>query len=141
MLQLPKIRLISMDEQRFNTIGDWGRSESGEYFITIAMLPDYRHQVLVLIHELVEWTICMATGVSVEAADAFDELWEQELRQGKQPPEEEAGFDLRCPYRRGHIWGARAERFFAWLFRVDWKAYCNECEAYCIILEGVMRAK
>ena len=130
-----------MEDQRFTTVGDWGRSPNGEYFITIARLPDYRHQVLVLIHELVEWTICMLTGVSVEAADAFDALWEQELRKGLHEPEDEAGYDTRCPYRKGHVWGGRAERFFAWLFRVDWNDYGDECDTYCKMLQRVLRNK
>lgn len=127
-IALPKIVRLSITEQRFTTLGDWWEDENGAFTIAITEMKDWRHEFLVLIHELTEWAICQATGVSTEAADKFDEEWEKDIRAGLVSAELEAGFDKRCPYRRGHVWGARAERLFCWLLGASWKDYLKECD-------------
>lgn len=128
ILHLPVIKCISLLENRFTTLGDWMETAPGEFMITVTEMVDWRHETLVLLHELVEWAICQRDGVRTADCDAFDALWEQELRNGLQRPETEAGFDRRCPYRKGHVWGCRVERAFAFLFGVSWADYCRTCD-------------
>lgn len=126
---IPKIIRMPISEQRFTTLGDWWESDAGNFAIAISEMPDWRHEFLVLIHELTEWAICQAKGVPTADCDAFDAMWEKELGQGLHGLEEEAGFDRRCPYRKGHVWGYRMERFFCFLLGASWKEYGLACDA------------
>src|SRR6266849_3414976 len=101
------IRIIPMEEQRFTTLGDWFEIARGSYQIILTQMDDWRHIALVLVHELTELIICWRDHVTTAQADEFDQLWEIELQEGIQSPSVEAGFDKRCPYRKGHIWGVR----------------------------------
>lgn len=122
MKNFPRIRFIPLMENRVTTLGDWGEDENG-FWMTITEMSDWRMEFLVLIHELTEWAICQYMGVTTEEADAFDALFEKEYAQGLHPIEQEAGFDKRCPFRKGHIWGARMERLFSWFLGVNWDHY------------------
>jgi hypothetical protein len=120
-----EIRPVS--EQRFTTLGDWWQREDGSYTITVSEMDDWRHVFLVLAHELTEWAITRHQGVTSAECDAFDSMFEEEIRAGRWGVEIEAGFDRRCPYRKGHVWGCRAERLFSWLLGVNWNDYCQAC--------------
>ena len=124
---IPNILLVPIAEQRFTTLGDWYQNEDGSFTIAISKMLDWRHEFLVLIHELTEWSICRATGVSSQEADVFDRYWESDIKFGLVSIETEAGFSKDCPYRRGHIWGARMERLFCWLLGASWKDYERAC--------------
>jgi hypothetical protein len=52
-------------------------------------------------------------------------LWEKELKDGIHKPEEEAGFDKRCPYRTGHQLGFITEYLTCVLLGLSWKRYCK----------------
>jgi hypothetical protein len=125
---IPKIIIVPIEYQRFTTIGDWYEDKYGNFTISISYLYDWKYEFLVLIHELTEWAICQSMGVKTQACDDFDGLWESEIKKGIQDINTEAGFDRRCPYRRGHVWGARMERLFCFLLRASWKDYCESCE-------------
>lgn len=127
-MSLPKIVLLPISAQRFTTLGDWWEDENGIFTIAISEMSDWRYEFLVLIHELTEWSICFATGVSSKDADEFDRLWEENIKAGLVSIETEAGFDKACPYHRGHVWGARLERLFCWLLGANWKSYVKACD-------------
>lgn len=126
---IPKIIYVPVREQRFTTLGDWWEEESGRFVISISIMSDWRHEFCVLIHELTEWAICQAAGISTAACDEFDALWEGWIENGLVDIYKEAGFDRRCPYRRGHVWGARMERLFCFLLGANWRQYCAACDA------------
>src|SRR5215475_10964383 len=128
MTMLPTIIRLPVQQQRFTTLGDWYEDECGNFTVTTSIMDNWKYEFCVLIHELTEWAICQAMGVKTQDADDFDEMWEREIKAGIQLIETEAGFDKRCPYRRGHVWGARMERFFCFLLRANWKDYCTECD-------------
>lgn len=125
---IPYVKALPIEMQRFTTLGDWLEISPGCFEIRISHMTNWKHEFLVLIHELTEWAICQAMGVSTEEADAFDAMWEREIEDEIQSIYKEAGFDLRCPYRRGHVWGCRMERLFCWLIQADWKEYCVACD-------------
>lgn len=127
-IQLPIVMRVSLQENRFTTLGDWKETPQG-FIITYTGMADWKYEFLVLIHEFTEWAICQRYRVPTYKCDAFDALWEAELKQGLHKLGDEAGFDRRCPYREGHVWGARMERLFAFLLGVRWKKYCEACDA------------
>ncbi len=85
------------------------------------------YEVLVLIHELVEWSMCQAIGIPEPDIKAFDEKFEAERAAGKWK-DEEPGDDPRAPYRYQHQCATKVERLAAELFKVDWGSYCSAVE-------------
>lgn len=129
VFNLPNIIYMPITAQRFTTLGDWWQDENGAFTIAISNMDDWRYEFLVLIHELTEWSICQISGISTSACDAFDTVWEKKIEAGLVSPDIEAGFDKSCPYRKGHIWGARMERLFCWLLKANWQDYNRACDA------------
>lgn len=129
MDKFPKIsiEIIPITEQRFTTIGDWTQLSDGSFKVWLSEMNDWRHVALVFLHEFTELFICWKNNVSATEADAFDKIWEDELKRGLHKSEQEAGFDRRCPYRKGHVWGTRMERLFSFLLGVKWSKYVDEC--------------
>jgi hypothetical protein len=121
------IRFVRFTDQRFTTLGDWLERDD-QFEINVTIMPRWQHTFLILMHELIEWAVCQRDGVKTAVCDGFDTDWERELADGKHRIEEEAGFDRRCPYREGHVWGARAERFLCWLLGCSWKEYLIACD-------------
>jgi hypothetical protein len=128
-MKFPTISTIQLQANRFTTLGDWWEEPEGVFHITITEESDWRYMVCCLIHELTEWAICQAKGIKTSDCDKFDGWWEGEIKRGLIPAEREAGFDRRCPYRHGHIWGCRMERLFCWLLGVSWKEYGDAADA------------
>lgn len=123
------IKIIPIKEQPFTTLGHWFEKEDNSFCILLTEMKDWRYVALVFIHEFTELFICWKEGITTDMADNFDSLWESELKKGLHKIEQEAGFDKRCPYRKGHVWGVRMERLFSWLLGVKWSkyvSYCNE---------------
>src|SRR5258708_33385114 len=120
------IRGIPQDKQRFTTLGDWWEDELGLQIRITNM--HWKYQVAILMHELIEFSICKSEGITTEECDAFDTLFEQEYESGKWPKSVEAGFDRRCPYRRGHWWGDKFERLTIFLLGGTWKSYLKACD-------------
>ena len=118
---------------RFSTAGDWRFFEKTKlYEISILELPEEFkfYQAPVIIHELIELMWCWRKGVTGKQADAFDAIWENELAAGIHRPEDEAGFDKRCPYHGGHVWGARFERLTCWALGINYREYCHAWDVW-----------
>ena len=129
------IEEIPHGTNKFSTLGDWwfgdkkrNINQDGDLYITISQMPRWKYFWPILFHEAIEIAWCLVHGVTSEMAEAFDALWEEEIRQGLHKPEEEAGFDPRCPYLGGHRWGARFERLVCWILGINWRRYCRYCE-------------
>lgn len=124
---LLNIKTIPVQDQRVTTLGDWWENADGSFEIRLTDMGNWRYEFLVLIHELTEWSICQHLGIATKDCDDFDFLFEAEIKRGEQSPEDEAGFDHRCPYGKGHVWGDRMEKLFCFLLGVKWKAYAAAC--------------
>lgn len=122
------IEFCAVGAQRFTTLGDWWENADGSFEIRVTDMPDFRHTVAILMHELIEWAVCQWWNVKTIDCDDFDRLWEEELSAGLHKVEEEAGFDRRCPYRAGHVWGCRLERLVIFILRGRWKEYLTSCD-------------
>ena len=126
------ILFIPHADHKFTTIGHWA-VEGDTLRIWISEEICWENRVSVLFHELIESSMCIAKGITTEECDAFDDMFEREYEAGIWPFSVEAGFDPRCPYRKGHIWGSRFEWLVLWLLGADKK----KCDAECNKLMGV----
>ena len=142
------IQTVPHDEQRYNTAGDWrwvGRKRSDPTLhIFVSRMSDPCYEFLVAVHELVEAFLCRQHGVSEEAVTAFDVEFEKRRDERRRalvsaPPSiemasdleakldvldaEEAGADLRSPYREEHLVATTVERMLAAYLGVEWGAY------------------
>ena len=137
-MKLPNIKLnfnVPIRKIRFSTAGDWTQKKDGSYEVWIWETPDPRYQAVVLIHELTELLWCHFNGITGKESDRFDAEWEGELKAGMHLPDEEAGFDSRAPYHKGHVWGARMEHLFCWIFDVRWRVYNDYWDEFFIKLD------
>jgi hypothetical protein len=125
-----EIKTVPLSELRFTTAGDWKQNSDGSITIWLVDTPDWRYWAIVLMHELTEILVCRLDDVTSASADAFDAIWENELKQGLHRPEEEAGCDRRCPYYHGHRAGIMMEKLFCFILRVPWKEYDDYWELF-----------
>lgn len=94
------IETIPHAEQRYPTVGDWLWSDD-ETTLTIRVsdMGDWRSEMLVALHELVEVILCKAGGVEQQAVDAFDIEFERKRAARNL---DEPGDDPAAPYRDEH---------------------------------------
>jgi hypothetical protein len=121
------IEFIPHKDHKFTTIGHWFEDEFGAH-IQISQELKWEFRIAVLFHELIEYSMCREEGITTKECDDFDALFEIEYEQGVWLKSVEAGFDKRCPYRKGHVWGSRFERLVIWLLGVSWVEYTEACD-------------
>lgn len=108
-------------EQRYNTCGDWVFDQVGDLSIHVSETGNWRWNVCVALHELVEALTCKADGVTTEEVDAFDVNWK--------PFEsfEEPGEDPRAPYFEQHsVASFHEQQLFDFMFPTEengWEDY------------------
>ncbi|SRR6266851_8202216 len=66
------IKVIPDSKQRYETSGDYWIDKRGTIQVRISKSKNWRHEALVLIHELTEMFLCIDRGVSFKAVDRFD---------------------------------------------------------------------
>lgn len=80
------IRFIPHKEQAYDTVGDYGESLTllkGEKrrrrftWFAISKMKDWRYELLVVVHELVEWGLVKHAGIKISDIDAFDRDFEK----------------------------------------------------------------
>jgi hypothetical protein len=108
-------RVIPHDEQRYETVGDWRFHTALQ--VRVSEMRDWRYEMLVTIHEIVEAVLCRAAGIHDDVVDAFDA--EHAQLGGKGEP----GDSPDAPYRRQHGIATGIERLLAAEMGVDWVAY------------------
>jgi hypothetical protein len=85
------IDLVPHQSQRYDTCGDYYmkkgyfmNTECTVLHITVSDTGDRREMLLVAIHELCEWAICQAKGITNEEIDKFDLNFEKLIRRANQ---------------------------------------------------------
>lgn len=110
------IETIPHNEQRYPTVGDWQFDENtGDLSIKVSMMGDWRYELLVGLHELVEAGLCRDMGIAEFLVDEFDT--------GYKGPYEEPGDDPDAPYYQQHFMATNLERLLANALSVNWQAY------------------
>lgn len=112
------IEVISQDQQRYATAGDWFYDDEGVLHIKATQYPDPRYGWAVAFHELIEALTCTQAGITYQQVDEFD--------MGVGADLDEPGHDPRAPYHRQHILAMAMERKLITHLGVDWDTYDKE---------------
>ncbi len=112
-------KTIPHKDQRYDTVGDYQEDEHGVHF-TISEMDDGRHEMLIMVHELVEFFLVKLSGISLKSIDDFDIEFEKNRTDGN---EGEPGDDQRAPYFMQHQLATVVERVVAVMLGVLWKDY------------------
>ena len=114
------IKSIPHNEQRYETVGDWEEMPDWTWRIRVSEMKDWRYNLLVGIHELVEMALCKQRGISEPSITAFD----MEFESNRDPGDEtEPGDSPEAPYQREHFFATSIERLIAAELDVDWQTY------------------
>jgi len=87
-------------------------------------MGNWRYELLVAVHELVEAFLCMHDGVSEESVDKFDKQFVQR--------DAEPGDSPDAPYARQHCLATGVERILAACLGVKWDWYEEAIEKLII---------
>ena len=116
------IETIPHKKQRYPTVGDW-YTRKGVLHIRVSKMKDWRHELLVALHELVEVNLCKQRGISEKIVDAFDIAFEKARKPGN---DDEPGDDPKAPYRKEHFFATNIEALMSAELGVDWAKYEKE---------------
>lgn len=115
-----KIETIPYDEMSYPTPGDYYWSHDGTLVIQVAKLEDWRQELLVALHELVEVALCKERQISLKQIEDWDLKFESE----KDSDDERGPGDVPgCPYRREHLTATAVEMLVGDALGVDWDQY------------------
>ena len=113
------IQVIPHTEQEYDTCGYYKRTDRG-IGILVSNMNDWRYNLLVGLHELVEVALCEQNGIKDETIDEFDIQYEKNRKEGDLS---EPGNNRHCPYRRQHRTATLIEKIVSRALRVNWKEY------------------
>ena len=108
------IRTVPHEAQRYDTCGDWQYTKSGALTITVSDLGNWRMEVAVAIHELIECLLCRNDGVTTQQVDEFDMSYKGKGEPGDEPS---------APYASQHSVATGVERIMTALLGVKWREY------------------
>ncbi len=122
------IKVIEKSEMRYDTIGDYWVDDKGVVQFRIANMHNTLYHMLIIVHELIEWTLCTIQGISVAEVDRWDYQFEKDRAAGKHSKTAEPGDHPKCPYRHHHQFATKIEMLVAKAFGVNWKFYNKTVE-------------
>jgi hypothetical protein len=107
----------------------------------ISQLGDWRKEVLVLIHEIVEWSLCKNERISEEEITDFDIQYENRRAAGETGLYDETGDHPGAPYYKQHQFATGIERTVAAALGVDWNEYGDVIAKACNSYEEEKRGR
>jgi len=115
-----KIKTIPHKDQRYNTVGDYVGSANTET-ISISDLNNWKYEILVATHELVESVLCKSRGITNKSITDFDE----KFNQGRRTEENvaEPGLSNNAPYHNEHMFATMMEKKLAEELDINWDEY------------------
>jgi hypothetical protein len=116
-----QIETIPHEQQRYPTVGDYWEDEGGVEQVRVSNMIDWRYEILVAVHELVEWALTKHRGIDEAAISDFDVDYERLRETGV--VKGEPGDSAKSPYRREHFFATNLERLLAAELDVDWFEY------------------
>lgn len=117
------IKIIPHSAQRYNTVGDWQFDAVGNVVLTVSDMGDWKKELLVAFHEMIEVMLCKDRGISQELVDKFD--MDYEANRSEWDVASEPGDAGGAPYRKEHFFATSLERLLAAELNVDWGQYEN----------------
>lgn len=116
---------VGHKHQRYDTIGDWywGQHLAEKVLIIkTSILQDFRSELLVFCHELVEAMACLSVGITAEQVDEFDMGVGKDL--------DEPGDDPRAPYHSQHKLASAIELQLCNGLGISWSDHEYYCTKY-----------
>ena len=113
------IQTIPYESQRYQTCGDYYKTEDGKTHFKINDMGNEDYEFLVSIHEQIEEHLTRRRGLTEPEILAFDLAWEKE----NHSPGEEPGHDPRAPYHAEHVLSENVERLIAHAMGIPWPIY------------------
>lgn len=119
------IKVIPHEDQRYPTVGDWIVRRNSDIEIYVSDMKNWKYELLVAFHELIEVVLCKDRGITQKEVDAFDKQYEKRRAQGLLHPNDpiEPGDHHAAPYRKEHFLATTLERLLAAALFVDWQDY------------------
>lgn len=120
------IKFIDSKEQRYSTCGDyWETPTSYEFRITKQDNPD--KNLLILVHEMIEYILCTKKGITEQVITDFDLEWNKKADISndwyKDGIADEPGNEPTAPYYKEHRTAENFERLLAEYMDIDWFSY------------------
>jgi len=113
------VEIIPHTEQRYRTVGDW-QMDSDKLLISVSETGNWRYNVLIAVHEIIEVLLCKHDQVPQASVDQFDMDYER----GRLPGDySEPGDCPSAPYHRQHCLATGVERILAAALGVKWLEY------------------
>jgi len=109
------IETIPHGQQRYETCGDWWIAPDAKWQIRVSKMNNWKYEMLVAIHELVEMALCYVKDIPADVIDEFDIHYEGD--------QIEPGDDPGAPYHMQHYVATGVERIMAALLGVKWADY------------------
>jgi hypothetical protein len=94
--------------------------QDGSLIIYVSNLDNWKLELCVAVHELIEAMLCRNLGITDESVTEFDEEFESKRAEGNT---DEPGDDPHAPYRKQHFFATSIERLLAAELGIDWKKY------------------
>lgn len=114
------IEILEPGEMRYPTCGDYFEDDNGVTHIQICDQGDWKKNLLITVHEMVEEALTRDRGITEKAISDFDFDFEDNRQENDLS---EPGDHPNAPYRREHRFSENIERQLAYELGVDWLEY------------------
>ena len=109
-----KIEINTTKVMRYNTVGDYFVNGAGTDVIEVVEMGNPIDELLIAVHELVEWVLCKNSGITCEQIDAFDFAFKGEG---------EPGDEKDAPYYDAHQFATAIEMLLCGKLGLNWQKY------------------
>lgn len=114
-----EIKTIPHGKQRYDTVGDW-YYHNGKLLVFISAMGDWRKEISIAVHELIECFSCKSAGIDAKDVDKFDMAYEANRKEGEY---KEPGDSPHAPYHEQHVFATNIERLFVQQLDLEWGEY------------------
>lgn len=115
-----RISVIPHRSQRYETVGDWMIDKQGNIKILVSDMGNWKYNMLVGLHEMIEVLLCHERGISDCIVTNFDKQFEAKRKKNNT---DEPGDEPDAPYQNEHNFATGIERTMAAMLGVKWKEY------------------
>lgn len=115
------VDFIDKNEQRYSTAGDYYEDDNNIY-IKITKQTNEDYEMLILLHELIEYHLTKKRGIPEQSILQYDLDWNETNKRGL-CKSDEPGNEPGCIYAKEHRFAENLERLMALELEVDWFKY------------------
>jgi hypothetical protein len=119
-----RIEFLDKEQMRYATCGDYFE-EKDRFVIQVCKQGDPKANLLIALHEFIEYALVTDRDIKEEDIMAFDLEWNKKFPYVKAS---EPGDEPGCPYRNQHRIAENFERQLATYLGVDWDLYEQNLE-------------